>query len=132
MDLICVGNEKGKGADVMAFTAFPTYSNKNRYLNIRKAVQISLENFGNNKIKYSDKYYIAKYEIHRNNLKLWYVDEDAINEAIKKGMLQGKLNGQKGTLADSTENILKFLDNTEKCGEYDVFKYFGEFTRKGK
>ncbi|MBM4055503.1 MAG: hypothetical protein FJ264_12745 [Planctomycetes bacterium] len=129
MDLICVGNEKGKGADAMTFTAFPTYSKKNRYLNIRKAVQISPENFGDNKIKYSDTYHIAKYEIHRNNLKLWYLDDDAVNEAIKKGMLQGTLNGQKGTLADSTENILKFLDNTDKCGEYEVFAYFGEFKR---
>jgi hypothetical protein len=129
MDLICAGNEKGKGAEIMVFTAFPTYSKKNKYLNIRRAIQIFPENFGPDKVKYSDKYYIAKYEISQNKLRLWYADGCAVDEAIKKGELQGKIKDQNGTLTDSPENILNFLDNVGKCGEFEVFKNFGEFNK---
>ncbi len=53
-----------------------------------------------------------------------------IREAIKKGVLKGKLKDQHGILADSAENILTFLNNTNKCGEYEVFNHFGEFTKQ--
>ena len=129
MDVVCIGNEKGEGVDVATFNAFPTYSKERRYLNMRMVTQLRMDIIGSDKKKYSDKYLVARYEVSNNYLKLWYVSDIALHEAIKNGVLKGEINRQGHTLSDSAENVLKFLNDNESYGGYTVFEEFGEFTK---
>ncbi len=129
MEVACIGNEKGKGVSVIAFHAFPTYSKKYRYLNMRMADQAATDTIGSDKAKYSDKYLVARYEVNNNHLKLWYAGNAALHEAIKNGALKGKINGLEHTLTDSAENLLQFFNDNENYGGYAVFEGFGEFTK---
>ena len=129
MEGACIGNEKGKGIGVIAFNAFPTYSKKYRYLNMRMATQATMDTVGSDKAKYSDKYMIARYEVNNNHLRLWYACNTALHEAVRNGALKGKINGQEHTLTDSAENLLQFFNNNESYGGYTVFEEFGEFTK---
>lgn len=129
MEVACIGNEKGKGVDVITFDAFPTYSKDHRYLNLRMATQVTMGAIGSDKVTYSDKYLIARYAVGNNHLRLWYTSDMALHEAIKNGALKGKINGQEHTLSDSAENMLQFFNDNESYGGHTVFENFGEFTK---
>ena len=116
---------KKVGVRVYEFEVFPTRSEQVNYLNIR--ILEKIDNLNNN--RYSEYYFIAKYEIKDKNLDITYLEESGFKEAIKKGRLKGTIKGDNFMdevifITDNTENVLEFIESSKDEG---LFETFGEY-----
>ena len=58
-----------------------------------------------------DKYVFVKYQVRDDELTIWYVDDRAIDKAIKDGEIKGKLgdgDDEGIIITDTTENLCNF------------------------
>lgn len=70
---------------------------------------------------------IAKYVIKNDEMTVWLLSKEKINELIEKGKLQGrKKDYGEISVSDSSEELKKFLESEES---QNLFELFGKFKK---
>ncbi|HEX8922320.1 MAG TPA: hypothetical protein VF766_12670 [Pyrinomonadaceae bacterium] len=73
-------------------------------------------------------YFLAKYVIKGDKLKVWLLDEKKVRQAVRDGRLKGEIGKETYagvTITDSAEKILAYL----KTAGDDAFKVFAAFEK---
>lgn len=104
--------------NVSAVFCFPTKIGESRYLNLLLIEpQSDADHLAFYKAIYDDKldaekmlelvsgYWIVKYEVSDDELKLYAAD----NKVIKKAIADGAIKGQRNKVSDTTDNVVRYL-----------------------
>lgn len=127
MDFIWINNkDKNQGADVFEFEIFPTKVNELDLLNLRMVI-----NKNNDNKEYYKSYFIAKYDIQGNKLKMSYINDTNCKDLINKGMLKGEIvsdstGSEKVFITDSSDRIITLIKSSYPD---NLFEDFGEFQK---
>ena len=102
---------------------FCTEAGNSRFLNVacvdRKEDLEKLDQSGWN-AKLVNAYFIIKYELKDDSLKLWQMDRNAKAKAIEAGKIKGEITKNDVTFTDTSENLAKFLADPANAGLFDA------------
>jgi len=121
-DIVLISFEK-KGAEVMFFKMFPTTLGDFFYMNIKtddtnsKMLPDSSKGIG------AEDFYIAKYEISGDILKIWFINnriKDAITNGELKGIVEKDMWSDNITLTDTAQKIAEYIQKPEHQDCFDL------------
>ncbi|MFA6013066.1 MAG: hypothetical protein WC799_23970 [Desulfobacteraceae bacterium] len=121
-DIVLISFEK-KGVDVMFFKMFPTTMGNSCYMNIKtddtnsKMIPDSSKGIG------AEDFYIAKYDISGDTLKIWFINnkiKDAIISTELKGAVEKDMWSDTITLTDTAQKISEYIRKPEHQDCFDL------------
>lgn len=121
-DIVLISFEK-KGADVMFFKMFPSTLGDSFFMNIKtddtnsKMLPDSSKGIG------AEDFYIAKYDIEGDILKIWFINnkiKDAITNGELKGTVEKDMWSDNIILTDTPQKIAEYIRKPEHQDCFDL------------
>lgn len=101
--------------------AFSTILGEDRYLNVASIDDKELDQFEKAgwKPELVKGYFIIKYQVQGDTLKLWTMERDARRKAIESGKIKGTIDKKTVLFTDTTENLAALLASPDGISLFD-------------
>jgi hypothetical protein len=111
VDLVLLGDDGDKGAAVLHYDAFPTVLDGKGYLNLRRR---SFKGEYGEGPQVDSEYIFARYQVSRDGtLTLAVMEDDPVEEAVKAGTLEGKIEDGEVALSADSDHLADFVRRSD-------------------